>query len=294
MFGGCSSLGILTNEEKQSYIINNSYFTQSYEEQCQLDIFIRSSKLVKIVETVAEDFIKNNQLSERPENNFSAIIVKLPFAYSDFLKHSLNLLHFLIEEPVQFANAVKYCVFSLVRKIIKDSSVAAENNKITNIDIDQIHILIRFMGLPLQQDLCFEPYINLYRTGLTEVIGFLSALSEPEKVVIQSVWYCATGCTRNKIKSLSLDVPNCTNCRHPMNEYSKLRQTQNFRLLRILPAESIESPHQLNKIFRSLTVRVLDHVFDCKLELGNRYLIIGHYNYISQKQEFEAWNLTII
>ncbi|GBO99960.1 hypothetical protein EVAR_103879_1 [Eumeta japonica] len=70
-----------------------------------------------------------------------------------------------------------------------------------------------------------------------------------------------------------------------MKEYSKLRYTQNFQLLRILPAESIESPKEPNKIY-AITVRALEHVFDCQLKLGERYSIIGHYNYFARKEEF--------
>lgn len=77
-----------------------------------------------------------------------------------------------------------------------------------------------------------------------------------------------------------------------MNEYTKLRYSQNYYLLRILPVESIEPPRKLNKIFRAVTVRASEHVFDCQLTLGDRYLVTGYYNYLSQKEEFEAWNLS--
>lgn len=79
-----------------------------------------------------------------------------------------------------------------------------------------------------------------------------------------------------------------------MSEYSKLRHTQNSCLLRILPASSVECPRKLNQVFRALTVRVLDHVCNCPLLLGDRYLITGYYDYSPQKQEFQAWNLTTI
>lgn len=79
-----------------------------------------------------------------------------------------------------------------------------------------------------------------------------------------------------------------------MHEYPKLRHIQNCHVIRILPAESIESPYKFNKLFRGLNVRVLDHVFECQLILGVRYIIIGYYNYYHQKEEFEAWNLRAI
>ncbi|XP_065363291.1 uncharacterized protein LOC135956668 [Calliphora vicina] len=183
MVGGRASFTLSSYLEEQNRNISNSYYTQSFQEQDQVDGFIRSSKLIKIIETVAENFIKNCRSSKSPENIFNAIVIKLPFVYCDFLNHPLDLLHFVIEEPVQFANAVKYCVFALLRDILKDLFNTADINNITNIDIEQVHILIRFVGLPLQQDLCFQPHLNTYPIGLTEVIGILSALTEPEKVV---------------------------------------------------------------------------------------------------------------
>ena len=79
-----------------------------------------------------------------------------------------------------------------------------------------------------------------------------------------------------------------------MNEYTKLRRSQNVRYLKILPTESLECPNKLNHTFRALTVRVLDYLYDFHLKIGDRYFIIGYYNYYSCKQEFEAWNLTTI
>lgn len=97
--------------------------------------------------------------------------------------HPLELLHFVIEEPFQFANAFKYCVYSLVRDFVKEKNKSIGNDNITGIDIDQVHVLISFTALPLNRDLLFQPYENSYRTGLTEVIGILTAVAEPEKVM---------------------------------------------------------------------------------------------------------------
>lgn len=79
-----------------------------------------------------------------------------------------------------------------------------------------------------------------------------------------------------------------------MSEYSKLRHTQNYCLIRLLPAASVETPRKLNQVFRALTIRVLDHVHDCSLLLGNRYVVTGFYSYSFYSQEFEAWNITTI
>lgn len=141
---------------------------------------MRSSKFIEILTKEAQKFIR--QQPKSPENNFSAIVINFPFVYAEFLDHSLDLLHFLIEEPVQFKNAVKYCTFALLRDIVRDLSQGGDKFKV-NIDIDQVHVLTSFVGLPLQKDLLFQPHLNSYRTGISTVIGVLSALTQPEKVV---------------------------------------------------------------------------------------------------------------
>ena len=127
----------------------------------------------------------NLRISEsRQEDNFSAIIFKLPFVYSDFIHYSLDLLQFILDEPIEFANCVKYSVFGLARDFFKDLTKFLENDGLAfDIDINQVHILINFTGLPLQSDLRFQPHLCSYRTGLSQVIGILSAVTEPSVVV---------------------------------------------------------------------------------------------------------------
>lgn len=79
-----------------------------------------------------------------------------------------------------------------------------------------------------------------------------------------------------------------------MSEYPRLRCTRNYRLLRILPAAAVETPNKRNQIFRSLLVKVKEHIHDCTLVLGKRYLITGYYVYKKKSQEFQAWNLNAI
>lgn len=67
----------------------------------------------------------------------------------------------------------------MVRDVVKSSGI----DNVKSVDIDQVHVFIHFTGLPLQRDLLFQPNKNSYRTGLSEVIGILSAVAEPEKVV---------------------------------------------------------------------------------------------------------------
>lgn len=130
------------------------------------------------------NFVNNLRASEsRPENNFNAIIIKLPFVYSDLIHYSLDLLQFIIDEPVEFANCVKFCVFGEVREIFKDLTKPEIHGSVLDIDIDQVHVLISFLGLPLQSDLFFHQYLCSYRTGLSEVIGVLSAVTESDVVV---------------------------------------------------------------------------------------------------------------
>ena len=141
--------------------------------------------MIKIIESVCENFVHNLRVSEsRQEDNFNAIIFKLPFVYSDFIQYSLDLLQFILDEPLEFANCVKYSVFGLARDIFKDLKKSLENDgSAFEVDINQVHILISFIGLPLQSDLRFQPHLCSYRTGLSEVIGILSAVTESSVVV---------------------------------------------------------------------------------------------------------------
>ncbi|XP_075157375.1 meiotic 217 [Haematobia irritans] len=280
--------------------ISNSYLTQSFRDQRQIENYVRSNKLLKVIEEATHKFLTSYKESKRPEDALDAIIVKLSFIYGDFFGHPLELLQFCIEEPVEFYNAVKYCAFGIIRDILKHqcpavgSGGSVTDSSLKFIDIDQVHVQVRFLDFPLQPELCFEPYLNSYRTGISLVIGILSAITETDKIIIQSVWYCSKGCTSNKVKSIALEAPLCSNCNQPMSEYSKLRHTQNYCLIRILPAASVETPRKLNQIYRSITIRVYDHVHDCPLLLGNRYVVTGYYNYSQQSQEFQAWNITTI
>ncbi|XP_073831855.1 meiotic 217 [Musca autumnalis] len=237
-----SSVAISGQQNRSSTI--NPYLTQSFRDQKQIDNFVRSNKLLKAIEETTHNYLNKYKQSKRPEDALDAIIVRLTFVYSDFFGHTLDLLHLCIEEPVEFYNAVKYCVFAIVREIIKDfvARYSDLESCLKFIDIDQVHVLVRFLGLPLQSELCFEPHLNVYRTGLSLLIGILSAITVPEKIILQSVWYCSAGCSSNKVKSHAAEAPLCTNCNRPMSEYPKLRHTQEYCLVRILPAASVETP----------------------------------------------------
>ncbi|XP_037930004.1 uncharacterized protein LOC119664617 [Teleopsis dalmanni] len=183
--------------------INNTTLSQLFINQRLIESFLRKSILLKIIEAAASQYTKNYQQTKRPEDTLAAVIVQLPFAYKDFLDSPKELLNLTIDEPIQFMNAVKYCVYSLIRDFVKQTS---SETGLKSIDIEQVHVQLRFIGLPYQQHLCFDPSKNLYPTNLCSVLGILTALTEPEKCVIQTVWFCSTGCLRNKIKKNSTEV----------------------------------------------------------------------------------------
>lgn len=90
------------------------------------------------------------------------------------------------------------------------------------------------------------------------------------------MWYCSSGCTFNKIISetqsedgkcnkfvhLKLNMlfvilaPLCFACSRQMIEYTKLRKSQTYRLLRVIPARSTQTPRPIDKIYRSVTVNL--------------------------------------
>ncbi|XP_036318100.1 uncharacterized protein LOC118733037 [Rhagoletis pomonella] len=272
---------------------DTSHISQSFRDQKQIESFIRRNNLLKIIEGATEKFIKKYSDSRKPEDALGALLLPLRFEYVEFTRiEDVELLHLVVEEPLQFLNAAKYCTYSLIRDHIKlAGSTGDAAGGLKSIDIDQVHIQLRFIGLPQQEDLHFAPFKNCWPPGLSWTTGILSAISEPKVEVLQSTWYCSTGCNRNKIKSESTDAPTCNSCGRQMNEYPKLRVTENYRLLRILPPECIETPRILNKIFRALTVQAREHVYDCDLRLGNLYKIIGFYDYTRPGQLFQAWSI---
>lgn len=151
---------------------------RSFRHHHLLESFLRQGKSWPLVQEAGQYFVEKYQASKRPEDSLDAIQVRLTFNYEDFFPHSEELLHLAVEEPLQFENTLKYCIFGLIRDLVK--SLHTENRTLAqNIDIDQVHLLLRFLNLPLQQNLCFEPAKNRYPSGLCIVVGILTAISDP-------------------------------------------------------------------------------------------------------------------
>lgn len=97
----------------------------------------------------------------------------------------------------------------------------------------------------------------------------------------------------NHIIVINIPAPICVMCTRPMSEYAKLRHNLSYTLLRLLPAEAVETPRTTNKLFRAVTVKVRQYIYDnCELLLGQRYSSTGYFDYGRPKQEFVAWSLT--
>lgn len=156
-----------------------------FRDQQQIENFVRGHKLLKCIEEIGDKFIEKYRDSKRSEDALAAIVVPLTFIHEDIAKTSNELLHLVLEEPVQFENAVKYCVFGIIRDMIKQAGSGSAGNEfaLKTIDIDQVHLLLRFVGLPFEENLLFEPYLNVYPTGLSLVVGIVVAFTELEKEV---------------------------------------------------------------------------------------------------------------
>ncbi|XP_030378734.1 uncharacterized protein LOC115627248 isoform X2 [Scaptodrosophila lebanonensis] len=249
-----------------------------YHEQKLVEQFCRATHLIKIIEGAAEAFVRNYNKSRRSEDALAPIILRLDFTYTDLVTHARDLLELAIEEPLQFAEAIKYCAYGLVRAHIKAVANEPPALKTPTIDIAQLHAQWRILGLPVQRNLQFDPSQHLYRLGLALVHGILSAFSATETLVLQSIWYCGSGCMRNAIQTTSTDAPSCSNCSRPMTEYSKLRVTENYRFIAILPKACVQTPRVLNQTFRPILVRLRDFTYNCALKLGACYLITGYFS----------------
>ncbi|KRF82439.1 uncharacterized protein [Drosophila virilis] len=242
--------GLSTNSSTSTAFEEHSLERHSqFHEQKLIEKFCRATQLVKLIEGTVENFLRNYRRTRKPEEALAPLRLRLDFNYVELVEHAPQLLHLVVEEPLQFAEAVKYSVYGQVRDLLKAN---ANDNGIKAIDIAQLHTHWRLVDLPLQQNLLYNPTQYLYRLGLALVNGFLSAYTPPETLVLQSIWYCAGGCLRNAIQTSSTDAPLCPNCSRPMSEYQKLRVTENYRLIAVLPAECAQNPRSVDCIYRPI------------------------------------------
>lgn len=259
---------------------------ETFAEQKLLENYLRTTKLIKIVEDKTEQFITNYKTSKLPEDVRAAIILNLPLHYKDLAEKSKTLLCFLVFEPLQFLDSAKYLIYSLIKEILKGSSLT---DVLKTFDSAQVHVRFRLIGLPVEEGLVYDITPNKYPGGLAVLVCVLCAFTEPQSYTIQSIWYCSTGCQRNLIRQEVTKAPNCYNCVRPMNEYSKYRSMGEYRLLKVYSIESVTTPKVFNKIFRAQIVHLKDFTYDCELILGSQYIITGHLDF--ETLEFVAWHL---
>ncbi|KAH8274749.1 hypothetical protein KR026_001342, partial [Drosophila bipectinata] len=255
-----------------------------FHEQKLVEKYCRQTQLLKLIEGSAGKFVENYRNHRRPEDLLAPVQVSLDFNYRELLRQAPKLLDLVVEEPLQFAEAVKYTVYGLVRDHLKTAGLKP-------IDISQLHTHWRLVGLPYTPGLQFEPRENCLRLGLTQVQGILSAYTPPENLVLQSIWYCGSGCMRNAIQTSSTDAPLCSGCSRPMSEYQKLRVTEQYHILAILPGCAIETPTTTGCLYRPKLVRLRAHTYDCALKLGASYLITGYFTGSSTNYHIEACHL---
>ncbi|XP_020802992.1 uncharacterized protein LOC110179718 [Drosophila serrata] len=275
----------LQASEVQEAVANAEAATiTQFHEQKLVEQFCRQTQLLKLVEGSAEKFVEHYRRTRRPEDLLAPVQVRLDFDYAHLLEHSPRLLQLVLEEPLQFGEAVRYTVYGLVRARLKTAGLKA-------IDIGQLHAQWRLVGLPFTPCLQFEPRDQSLRLGLSQVQGVLAAYTPRETLVLQSIWYCSSGCMRNAIQTRSTDAPLCSGCSRPMSEYQKLRVTETFRLLAILPCSAVQTPRTIGCLHRPKLIRLRAHSHDCELKLGSTYLITGYFDGSASTYQLEACHL---
>ncbi|XP_017056102.1 uncharacterized protein LOC108097985 isoform X2 [Drosophila ficusphila] len=263
---------------------NDNQLNSQFHEQKLIEQFCRQTQLLKLVEGSSGRFVANYRQSRRPEDLLAPIQMRLDFNYSQLIEHSPKLLQFIVEEPLQFAEAVRYSIYGLVRSHLKSAGLKA-------IDINQLHAQWRLVGLPHTPGLQFEPRDYSLRLGLAQIQGILAAFTPQETLVLQSIWYCGSGCMRNAIQTSSTDAPLCSGCSRPMSEYQKLRVTETYRLLAILPSFAVQTPRITGCLHRPKIVRLRAHAHDCDLKLGASYLITCYFSGSATTYQLEACHL---
>lgn len=141
-----------------------------------MEQFCRQTQLLKLVEGSTGKFVEHYRRSRRPEDLLTPVQVRLDFDYAHLLEHSPRLLQLVLEEPLQFAEAVRYSVYGLVRAHLKTAGLKP-------IDIGQLHAQWRLVGLPYTPGLQFEPRDQSLRLGLSQVQGVLAAYTPRETLV---------------------------------------------------------------------------------------------------------------
>ncbi|KAH8284248.1 hypothetical protein KR044_001223, partial [Drosophila immigrans] len=265
-----------------------------FHEQKLIEKYYRDTELLSVIEEAVSTFTSNYIRTRKPEEALAPILIRLNFEYTDLVKHGQSLLQFIYREPLQFAEAVKYSVYGVVRDLLKanNGNDNGNDNGPKTIDIAQLHTQWRLLDIPLQKALQFRPTKFDCPLGLSQVHGILSAYTTPEILVLQSIWYCSGNCKRNAIQSSSTEAPLCPNCSRSMSEYQKLRVTENYCIVAILPSAAVETlSRQPNRIYRPVLIRLRAHVYDCELKLGACYLVTGYYNSTSINYQFESCHL---
>ncbi|XP_016962859.1 uncharacterized protein LOC108033146 [Drosophila biarmipes] len=268
----------------ESVVPNETPVNSQFHEQKLVEHFCRQTQLLKLVEGSSGRFVANYRNSRRPEDLLAPIQLLLDFDYARLLEIAPKLLQLIVEEPLQFQEAVRYSVYGLVRQHLKDAGLKP-------IDINQLHAQWRLVGLPLSPGLQFEPRDQSLRLGLSQVQGILAAFTPQETLVLQSIWYCGSGCMRNAIQTSSTDAPLCSGCSRPMSEYQKLRVTETYRILAILPSAAVQTPRITGCLHRPKLIRLRAHAHDCELKLGSSYLITCYFAGSSTTYQLEACHL---
>ncbi|XP_070144593.1 uncharacterized protein [Drosophila kikkawai] len=154
----------------------NSPTNSQFHEQRLVEQFCRQTQLLKLVEGSAERFVEHYRRTRRPEDLLAPVQVRLDFDYAHLLEQAPRLLQLVLEEPLQFGEAVRYTVYGLVRARLKTAGLKA-------IDIGQLHAQWRLVGLPYTPCLQFEPRDQCLRLGLSQVQGILAAYTPRETLV---------------------------------------------------------------------------------------------------------------
>nr|XP_017007243.2 uncharacterized protein LOC108064290 [Drosophila takahashii] len=268
----------------ESEVTNETPSNSQFHEQRLVEHFCRQTQLLKLVEGSAGRFVANYRSSRRPEDLLAPIQLRLDFDYARLLDISPRLLQLIVEEPLQFQEALRYSIYGLVRSHLRDAGLKP-------IDINQLHAQWRLVGLPPSPGLQFEPRDQALRLGLSQVQGILAAFTPQETLVLQSIWYCGSGCMRNAIQTSSTDAPLCSGCSRPMSEYQKLRVTETYRILAILPSSAIQTPRTTGCLHRPKLVRLRAHAHDCELKLGSSYLVTCYFAVSASTYQLEACHL---
>ncbi|XP_055322454.1 uncharacterized protein LOC129578226 [Sitodiplosis mosellana] len=256
---------------------------------CERIVFYRS--LLDIfrqeIQLTLNNYVTN--VSAYVPNSLEApLIIRFDLNYQQLAmaEEMKSILSEILDEPLQSVKDMREAawvyIFNLLVEKYPESSIGLQ--------LQQIHCVIRFSDLPLNEHFEFVPFRHPVRLSLSVMKCVLHSFGDRYQCVRQSIWYCPKKCSNNQNHILAGEHAckhNCSECNGNLSEYEHRRSTYNCRMVRVFNAKCLETPIRYGEISRNVQVKLSDELCDAEMVLGQIYVLIGTYDILNQT--YVAW-----